>query len=170
MTTAASLSFSPSPAAAGERELAFMRQALGAAEQAAGRGEVPVGAVVAIGDRVIAVAHNERETGADPTAHAEILALRRAAAALGSWRLCDAELFVTMEPCPMCAGALVNARIKRLYFGCDDPKAGAVRTLYSLVDDPRLNHRVEVVPGVLAAEGAALLRAFFSRLRSARLP
>ena len=170
MTTAASLSFSPSPAAAGERELAFMRQALGAAEQAAGRGEVPVGAVVAIGDRAIAVAHNERETGADPTAHAEILALRRAAAALGSWRLCDAELFVTMEPCPMCAGALVNARIKRLYFGCDDPKAGAVRTLYSLVDDPRLNHRVEVVPGVLAAEGAALLRAFFSRLRSARLP
>jgi tRNA(adenine34) deaminase len=170
MTTAASLSFSPSPAAAGERELAFMRQALGAAQEAAGRGEVPVGAVVAIGDQVIAVAHNERETGADPTAHAEILALRRAAAALGSWRLCDAELFVTMEPCPMCAGALVNARIKRLYLGCDDPKAGAVRTLYSLVDDPRLNHRVEVVPGVLAAEGAALLRAFFSRLRSARLP
>ena len=143
-----------------------MRRALEAAEQAAGRGEVPVGAVVAIGDQVIAVAHNERETGADPTAHAEILALRRAAAARGSWRLCDAELFVTMEPCPMCAGALVNARIKRLYFGCDDPKAGAVRTLYSLVDDPRLNHRVEVVPGVLAAEGAALLRGFFSRLRT----
>ncbi len=147
-----------------------MRRALGAAQEAAGRGEVPVGAVVAIGEQIIAVAHNERETGADPTAHAEILALRRAAAALGSWRLCDAELFVTMEPCPMCAGALVNARIKRLYFGCDDPKAGAVRTLYSLVDDPRLNHRVEVVAGVLAAEGAALLRGFFSRLRSARLP
>jgi tRNA(adenine34) deaminase len=168
MTTAASLSFTAP--AAGERELGFMRQALDAAAEAAGRGEVPVGAVVAIGDRPIAVAHNERETGADPTAHAEILALRRAAAALGSWRLCDAELFVTMEPCPMCAGALVNARIKRLYFGCDDPKAGAVRTLYSLVDDPRLNHRVEVVPGVLAAEGAALLRGFFSRLRGARLP
>lgn len=170
MTTAASLSFSPPAPAAGERELAFMRRALGAAQDAAGRGEVPVGAVVAIGDQIIAVAHNERETGADPTAHAEILALRRAAAALGSWRLCDAELFVTMEPCPMCAGALVNARVKRLYFGCDDPKAGAVRTLYSLVDDPRLNHRVEVVPGVLAAEGAALLRGFFSRLRSGRLP
>ncbi|HXU64355.1 MAG TPA: tRNA adenosine(34) deaminase TadA [Polyangia bacterium] len=170
MTTAASLSFSPPAATPGEREIAFMRQALGAAQEAAGRGEVPVGAVVAIGDQVIAVAHNERETGADPTAHAEILALRRAAAALGSWRLCDAELFVTMEPCPMCAGALVNARIKRLYFGCDDPKAGAVRTLYNLVDDPRLNHRVEVVPGVLAAEGAALLRGFFSRLRSARVP
>ncbi len=170
MTTAASLSFPVPAATAGERELAFMRRALGAAQEAAGRGEVPVGAVVAIGDQIIAVAHNERETGADPTAHAEILALRRAAAALGSWRLCDAELFVTMEPCPMCAGALVNARIKRLYFGCDDPKAGAVRTLYSLVDDPRLNHRVEVVAGVLAAEGAALLRGFFSRLRSARLP
>jgi tRNA(adenine34) deaminase len=166
MTTAASLSLPVPVAPAGDRELAFMRRALEAAEQAAGRGEVPVGAVVAIGDRVIAIAHNERETGADPTAHAEILALRRAAAALGSWRLCDAELFVTMEPCPMCAGALVNARIKRLYFGCDDPKAGAVRTLYSLVDDPRLNHRVEVVPGVLAAEGAALLRGFFSRLRT----
>jgi tRNA(adenine34) deaminase len=170
MTTAASLSFTPPAIAVGERELAFMRQALGAAQQAAGRGEVPVGAVVVIGDQAIAVAHNERETCADPTAHAEILALRRAAAALGSWRLCDAELFVTMEPCPMCAGALVNARVKRLYFGCDDPKAGAVRTLYSLVDDPRLNHRVEVVPGVLAAEGGALLRAFFSRLRGARLP
>jgi tRNA(adenine34) deaminase len=170
MTTAASLSFSAPAIPVGERELAFMRRALQAAEEAAGRGEVPVGAVVTVGDQIIAVAHNERETGADPTAHAEILALRRAAAALGSWRLCDAELFVTMEPCPMCAGALVNARLKRLYFGCDDPKAGAVRTLYSLVDDPRLNHRVEVVPGVLAAEGAALLRAFFSRLRAPRLP
>ena len=142
-----------------------MRRALGAAEEAAGRGEVPVGAVVVVGDEIVAVAHNERETGSDPTAHAEIVALRRAAAALGSWRLTDAELFVTMEPCPMCAGALVNARLRRLYFGCDDPKAGAVRTLYKLLDDPRLNHRVEVVPGVLGAQGAALLRSFFSRLR-----
>jgi tRNA(adenine34) deaminase len=149
----------------GDRELAFMRRALAAAEEASSRGEVPVGAIVAVGDTVLAVAHNERETGNDPTAHAEVLALRRAAAALGSWRLTDADLFVTMEPCPMCAGALVNARIRRLYFGCDDPKAGAVRTLYSLVDDPRLNHRVEVVPGVLAADGARLLREFFSRLR-----
>ena len=166
MTTAASVSLSVADGApAAGRELGFMRRALAAAAEAGGRGEVPVGAVVVVGDTIVAVAHNERETASDPTAHAEILALRRAAAALGSWRLCDADLFVTMEPCPMCAGALVNARIRRLYFGCDDPKAGAVRTLYNLVDDPRLNHRVEVVPGVLAAEGAALLRAFFSRLR-----
>ena len=126
---------------------------------------LPAADALAVGDTIVAVAHNERETGSDPTAHAEILALRRAAAALGSWRLNEADLFVTMEPCPMCAGALVNARIRRLYFGCDDPKAGAVRTLYNLVEDARLNHRVEVVPGVLAAEGASLLRAFFSRLR-----
>jgi tRNA(adenine34) deaminase len=166
MTTAAAANLTLAEGAVvGERELAFMRRALAAAEEAAGRGEVPVGAVVAVGDRVLAIAHNERETGSDPTAHAEVLALRRAAAALGSWRLTDADLFVTMEPCPMCAGALVNARVRRLYFGCDDPKAGAVRTLYNLVEDARLNHRVEVVPGVLAAEGAQLLRAFFSRLR-----
>src|SRR3954451_23521328 len=165
MTTAASVSLPESVAAFGERELGFMRRALGAAEQAAGRGEVPVGAVVVLGDEIVAVAHNERETAADPTAHAEILALRRAAAALGSWRLCDADLYVTMEPCPMCAGALVNARLRRLYYGCDDPKAGAVRTLYRLLDDGRLNHRVEVNGGLLAAEGAALLRSFFGRLR-----
>jgi tRNA(adenine34) deaminase len=148
-----------------ELELGFMRRALSAAEEAAGRGEVPVGAVVVLGAEIVAVAHNERETESDPTAHAEIVALRRAAARLGSWRLCDADLYVTMEPCPMCAGALVNARIRRLYFGCDDPKAGAVRTLYRLLDDRRLNHRVEVVPGVLGAEGGALLRSFFGRLR-----
>ncbi len=142
-----------------------MRRALEIAGEAALRGEVPVGALVVVRGEVVAVAHNERETLNDPTAHAEIVALRRAAAALGSWRLVDAELFVTMEPCPMCAGALVNARLRRVVYGCDDPKAGAVRTLYRLLDDPRLNHRVEVVPGVLAAESAALLRSFFSRLR-----
>jgi tRNA(adenine34) deaminase len=165
MTTAAS--FVESTLAPSEREVGFMRRALAAAEEAAGRGEVPVGAVVVRGDQILAVAHNERETANDPTAHAEVVALRRAAAALGSWRLTDADLYVTMEPCPMCAGALVNARIRRLYFGCDDPKAGAVRTLYSLLDDKRLNHRVEVVPGLLGAEGSALLRTFFSRLRRA---
>ena len=142
-----------------------MRRALAAAEQAALIGEVPVGAVVVAGDQVVAVAHNERETLNDPTAHAEIVALRRAAAALGGWRLVGADLYVTMEPCPMCAGALVNARLRRVVYGCDDPKAGAVRTLYRLLDDPRLNHRVEVIPGVLATESAGLLKAFFSRLR-----
>jgi tRNA(adenine34) deaminase len=152
------------PAEAGAVDV-YMRRALAAAEEAARKGEVPVGAVVVVRDEVVAVAHNERETLNDPTAHAEIVALRRAAAALGGWRLVDAELYVTMEPCPMCAGALVNARLRRLVYGCDDPKAGAVRTLYRLVDDARLNHRVEVVPNVLAAESAALLRAFFSRLR-----
>jgi tRNA(adenine34) deaminase len=165
MATAASLDVDDDLLRARAREEGFMRRALAAAEEAGSRGEVPVGAVVVVGDQVVAVAHNERETASDPTAHAEVLALRRAAAALGSWRLCDADLYVTMEPCPMCAGALVNARIRRLYFGCDDPKAGAVRTLYTLLDDRRLNHRVEVIPAVLAAEGAGLLRAFFSRLR-----
>jgi tRNA(adenine34) deaminase len=142
-----------------------MRLALAAAEQAGRSGEVPVGAVVVVRGEVVAVAHNQRECLNDPTAHAEIIALRAAAAALGSWRLVDAELYVTMEPCPMCAGAVVNARVRRLIYGCDDPKAGAVRTLYRLLDDARLNHRVEVVPGVLAAESAALLKSFFSRLR-----
>jgi tRNA(adenine34) deaminase len=147
------------------RAEAFMRQALSAAEAAASIGEVPVGAIVVVRGEVVAVAHNERETKNDPTAHAEVVALRRAAAALGSWRLTGADLYVTMEPCPMCAGALVNARLRRVIYGCDDPKAGAARTLYRLLDDTRLNHRVEVVPGVLAAESAGLLRAFFSRLR-----
>jgi tRNA(adenine34) deaminase len=144
---------------------AYMRLALQAAEQAGRSGEVPVGAVVVVRGQVVAMAHNQRECLSDPTAHAEIIALRAAAAALGSWRLVDADLYVTMEPCPMCAGALVNARIRRLYYGCDDPKAGAARTLYRLLDDARLNHQVEVVPGVLAAESAALLKSFFLRLR-----
>jgi len=142
-----------------------MRTALAAAERATLSGEVPVGAVIVLRGEVIAVAHNQRETNNDPTAHAEIVALRAAAAALNSWRLVDAELYVTMEPCPMCAGAIVNSRVRRLVYGCDDPKAGAVRTLFQLLDDQRLNHRVEVVPGVLAAESSALLKSFFSRLR-----
>jgi tRNA(adenine34) deaminase len=142
-----------------------MRTALDAARQAAMIGEVPVGAVVVVRGEVIAVAHNQRETKNDPTAHAEIVAMRAAAAALHSWRLVDADLYVTMEPCPMCAGAIVNARVRRLIYGCDDPKAGAVRTLFQLLDDQRLNHRVEVVPGVLGVESAELLKSFFSRLR-----
>jgi len=169
MSTAAPLPVLENPSSdatdVGETELAFMRQALVAADAASGRGEVPVGAVVVVNGTVIAIAHNERETGNDPTAHAEVVALRRAAAALGSWRLTEADLFVTMEPCPMCAGAIVNARVRRLYYGCHDPKAGAVRSLYQLLDDRRLNHRVEVFPGVLGGEAALLLKTFFERLR-----
>ena len=164
VTRTAELSLDATPEAVVLDEL-HMRTALAAAEQATLSGEVPVGAVVVVRGEVIAVAHNQRETKNDPTAHAEIVALRMAAAQLASWRLVDADLYVTMEPCPMCAGAIVNARVRRLVYGCDDPKAGAVRTLFQLLDDQRLNHRVEVVPSVLAAESAALLKSFFSRLR-----
>jgi tRNA(adenine34) deaminase len=167
MTTAAPfpVAVPVDPPAVGADHLEFMRQALAAAQTATGLGEVPVGAVVVVGGAVIAIAHNERETGNDPTAHAEVLALRRAAATLGSWRLTNADLYVTMEPCPMCAGAIVNARVRRLYYGCHDPKAGAVRSLYQILDDRRLNHRVDVVSGVLGQEAAGLLRGFFERLR-----
>src|SRR3569832_864608 len=153
------------PPAVGVEQRGYWRQARAAAEAATARGEVPVGAVIVAGGAVIAVAHNERETANDPTAHAEVLALRLAAAALGSWRLNDAELYVTMEPCPKCAGAIVNARVRRVYYGCHDPKAGAVRSLYQILDDRRLHHRVDVVPGVLGTEAAGLLRGFFERLR-----
>jgi tRNA(adenine34) deaminase len=164
VTRTAELTLDATPEAVVVEE-AHRRTAWAAAEQAARIGEVPVGAVVVMRGDVIAVAHNQRETKNDPTAHAEIVAMRAAAAALKSWRLVDADLYVTMEPCPMCAGAIVNARVRRLVYGCDDPKAGAVRTLFQLLDDQRLNHRVEVVPGVLAVESSALLKSFFSRLR-----
>lgn len=164
LTRTAELALDATPEAVAVDEV-HMRTALGAAERAAGIGEVPVGAVVVVRGEVIAVAHNQRETQNDPTAHAEIVAMRAAAAALNSWRLVDADLYVTMEPCPMCAGAIVNARVRRLVYGCNDPKAGAVRTLFQLLDDQRLNHRVDVVPGVLALESSALLKSFFSRLR-----
>ena len=164
LTRTAELTLEATPEAVVLEEV-HMRTALAAAEEAARMGEVPVGAVVVVRGEVVAVAHNQRETKNDPTAHAEIVAMRAAAAALDSWRLIDADLYVTMEPCPMCAGAIVNARVRRLIYGCDDPKAGAVRTLFQLLDDQRLNHRVEVVPGVLGLESAALLKSFFSRLR-----
>jgi tRNA(adenine34) deaminase len=163
-TRSAELAIDATPEVAPADDI-FMRAALSAAERAGESGEVPVGAVIVLRGEIIAVAHNQRETLNDPTAHAEIVALRAAAAHLASWRLVDADLYVTMEPCPMCAGAIVNARVRRVVYGCDDPKAGAVRTLYQLLDDSRLNHRVEVVPGVLAAESALLLKSFFSRLR-----
>jgi tRNA(adenine34) deaminase len=144
-----------------------MRRALAEARTAAATGDVPVGAVV-IGPEgdVLGRGRNAREAGNDPTAHAEILALRAAAAALGSWRLDGCTLVVTLEPCAMCAGALVLARVARLVYGATDPKAGAVGSLWDLVRDRRLNHRPEVVSGVLADECAALLREFFDAHRT----
>ena len=145
----------------------LMRIAFDAARRAGDAGEVPVGAVVVAGGSVVAVAGNERESTGDPTAHAEILALRAAAVALGSWRLSAAELYVTLEPCPMCAGALVAARLGRLVFATPDPKAGACGSLYNLCSDPRLNHELPVTAGVMQAEGAALLRDWFAGRRTA---
>ena len=142
----------------------WMAVALDEARAAAAFGDVPVGAVVVVDDRIVGRGRNRRELDRDPTAHAEIVALRDAAATLGQWRV-EGTLVVTQEPCPMCAGALVNARMTRLVFGCPNPKAGAVMTLYQLVSDPRLNHRVAVTSGVRAAECAAVLQEFFADLR-----
>jgi len=142
-----------------------MRLALEQARQALRVDEVPVGAVAVVEGRVVGRAHNQRELLRDPTAHAEMLALTQAAAALGRWRLAGVTVYVTLEPCAMCAGAMVLARIDRLVYGARDPKAGAVESLYRLLDDPRLNHRVASTPGVLAEECGALLRAFFGKRR-----
>jgi len=141
---------------------AAMRLALAEARRAPGTGDVPVGAVVVRGDVVVGTGRNAREETGDPTAHAEVLALREAARTLGRWRLDDCTLVVTLEPCAMCAGALVLARVPRLVLGAWDEKAGATGSVHDLVRDRRLNHRVEVVGGVLADECAALLRDFFA--------
>lgn len=134
--------------------------------KAAAVDEVPVGAVVVDSSGVVASAHNLRRSLNDPTAHAEILALREAARLKGTWHLSDCTLYVTLEPCPMCAGALVNARVGTLVYGAADPKAGACGTLYTITNDPRLNHEVRVISGVLQDECAEVLRQFFSRLRA----
>ena len=143
-----------------------MELALSEARLAAQSGEVPVGAVALIGGTVVAARHNEREAAGDPTAHAEILALRDAAASVGGWRLSDVTLVVTLEPCPMCAGALVAARIGRIVFGATDPRAGACGTLYNLCADPRLNHEVDVSGGVAAGACRDLLTSFFAQRRT----
>ena len=148
----------------------WMRAALAEAKRAQAEGEVPVGAVIVHENEVIGAGRNQRETEQDPTAHAEMIALRQAAAALGSWRLIDTTLYVTLEPCPMCAGALVNARVPRVVWGCDDPKAGATQTLYTIGSDARLNHRFECVPGILAEECSALLTDFFAAIRAKNKP
>jgi tRNA(adenine34) deaminase len=146
----------------------WMMAALAEARRAAEIGEVPVGAVVVREGSVVGRGHNRRESDGDPLAHAEILAIRRAAAGIGDWRLLGCTMYVTLEPCAMCAGALVNSRVERLVYGAPDPKAGFCGTLGNLVQDPRLNHRLEVTAGVLEGECAALLRGFFASLRTPR--
>jgi tRNA(adenine34) deaminase len=143
-----------------------MALALAEARAAVSHGDVPVGAVAVEGGQVLSRRHNERELQGDPTAHAEILALQDAARVLGTWRLESVSLVVSLEPCPMCAGALVAARLARLVFGAADPKAGACGSLYNLCADPRLNHEVEVVPGIRADESTRLLTSFFADRRS----
>jgi tRNA(adenine34) deaminase len=146
----------------------WMRQALEQAERAARRGEIPVGAVVVRQGEIIGEGHNRRETDNDPLAHAELLAIRQAARAVGNWRLVGCTIYVTLEPCAMCAGALVNSRVERLVFGTRDPKAGFCGSLGDLVTDERLNHRLEVAEGVMAEDCARLLQEFFATLRSQR--
>jgi tRNA(adenine34) deaminase len=145
-----------------------MREALGEARRCLDWGDVPIGAVVARGEEVLSRAGNQRERLGDPTAHAEIVALREAGRTLRSWRLDGCSIYVTLEPCPMCAGAMVLARVDRLVFGASDPKAGFAGSLGDLVRDPRLNHRLEVTGGVLAEESSALLWEFFADRRSTR--
>lgn len=143
----------------------YMRVALAAARLAGARGEVPVGAVLVRSGRVVATRGNERELRHDPTAHAEMLVLRDAAALLGGWRVLDATLYVTLEPCPMCAGALLQARVARLVYGAADPKGGAAGTVLDITSHPALTHTVDVTSGVLANEAALLLREFFETRR-----
>ena len=157
-------------AEAGQFDRAMMQRAIAAAQRAAEMGEVPVGAVIFRGDDVLAEAHNLRESQADPTAHAEILALRQAARKVGSWRLDGCSIAVTLEPCPMCAGALVNARVDRLVYGAPDPKMGCVDTLYELCTDARFNHRMEVVRGVMREACGDLLSRFFAARRGVDRP
>jgi tRNA(adenine34) deaminase len=144
---------------------AFMEAALEEARLAAERGEVPVGAVVVVEDQIVARAGNRTIADADPTAHAEIVALRQAAAKIGNHRLTGVTMYVTIEPCAMCAGAMIQARMARLVYGADDPKGGAVRSCFSILDHPQLNHTVEVTSGVLAEEAANLLKVFFAARR-----
>jgi tRNA(adenine34) deaminase len=144
----------------------FIREALVEAKKAAEIGEVPIGAVIVSGDKIIARAHNLKETTGDPTAHAELIALREAAKQGRNWRLTDATLYTTLEPCPMCAGAMILARIKRLVFGAWDPKAGSAGSIMNIVQEDRLNHQIEITTGVLEVECGNILKEFFRERRS----
>ncbi|ADO78147.1 tRNA adenosine(34) deaminase TadA [Halanaerobium praevalens] len=148
-----------------ENDIKYMKMALAEARKAYQRAEVPIGAVVVCNDQVVGRGFNLREQTQDPTTHAEIIALREAASNKVSWRLEDCQLYVTLEPCPMCAGAILQSRIKRLVYGASDPKAGAVRSLYQLLDDNRFNHQVKVEAGIMEKESAQLLKDFFRELR-----
>jgi tRNA(adenine34) deaminase len=148
-----------------QRDQDFMRLALAEASRAPALGEIPIAAVLVQNDTVLATAHNYRELRQDPTAHAEIIVLQQAAQQLRSWRLTDTTLYVTLEPCPMCAGAIVQARVRRLVFGAWDPKAGACGSIFDIPAEPRLNHRVLVTGGVLEGDSQSLLREFFRGLR-----
>ena len=148
-----------------QADLDFMRMALEEARRAGERGEVPVGAVIVMDERVVARGANRTIADCDPTAHAEIVALREAARAAGNYRLGSATLYVTVEPCAMCAGAMIQARVARLVYGADDPKGGAVRSCFQALEHPRLNHQIECTPGVLAEEAAAIMRDFFEARR-----
>ena len=148
-----------------DRDRFWMRHALELARQAAENGEVPVGAILVSGDVLIAEASNLREQRGNPIAHAEMLAIQAASEKIGNWRFTDTTLYVTLEPCPMCAGAIVLARVPKVVYAATDPKSGAAGTLYNILQDERLNHRVDVVSGVLAKESSALLKSFFQQRR-----
>lgn len=144
----------------------WMRRAIAEAGKARAKDEVPIGCVIVRAGKIIARGHNLRETSQDPAAHAELIAIRKAARKLGSWRLLDTALYVTLEPCTMCMGAIILSRIPRVIFGCYDPKGGAAGSLYDLSNDPRLNHRVELLPRILEDDCSLLLSSFFTALRS----
>jgi tRNA(adenine34) deaminase len=151
-----------------EIDIGYMQMALTEACQARSKGEIPVGAIVTRAGAVVGRGHNQRETQQSPLAHAEILAIGEAASGLGTWRLSDCDIYVTLEPCVMCVGAILQARIRRLVFGCLDAKAGAVESLFGLCDDARLNHRLPVLGGLLARQSAQLLESFFKALRETK--
>jgi tRNA(adenine34) deaminase len=148
-----------------DADLQFMQHALEEARAAAGGGEIPIGAVLVYENKIIARSGNRTIRDCDPTAHAEIVVIREAARILGNYRLAGTALYVTIEPCSMCAGAIIQARIPRLIYGCDDPKGGAVRSCFEVLSHPRLNHQPEIISGVLASESAALLQSFFAERR-----
>ncbi|MEK3732723.1 MULTISPECIES: tRNA adenosine(34) deaminase TadA [Paenibacillus] len=159
------MSFSDSLAVDKDQHIYWMQEAIKEAQKAEERGEVPIGAVIVRGDEIVGRGFNLRETTFDATAHAEMVAIREASRTLGAWRLLDCSLYVTLEPCPMCAGAIVQSRIPQVIYGTRDPKAGCAGTLMNLLQEPRFNHRTMVVEGILQAECAALLTQFFRKLR-----